>query len=367
MNTDDWIEGCRTEAQARGDRHLLRLCTLHNEAWYYRESDPSRALALYEEGSRLAQALNQPWWHLYYEDWCVNALLFFLYDYQRGLERAVRTALEARKPSYEGFPERNNVQFNLVDAYIGIDPEGYAPLIKEALRYLEEESVLEGQDRYRLLKSQCEIGIILDNPEEGERFAQRVLGFADQDDNWSHALFHSTFAYSRLSWLAWTRADAFLLTDYARAGLQAAQEYPCNEGVAEFLMWLAVAARLAGEETEAQGFQRRAMSLLGRIHIAPDWVHFQAHVAFHESAANWTRALEIRACEARHLESTGRLLDQVRCHLEICRLRDRLGQPWQVQADRTRQAIQRLRYPDRHLARLEQLLRGAPDEKRGSP
>src|SRR4051794_3457917 len=159
MSEWDWFHDYEADARVRGDERQIRMAGVHREAYDLREEDPRRALALYEEGHRLARALNEPWWALFYDHWRATALLFFLRDFSAVLDLTVRATLEARKPQYDLFPFRFSVQRNLISAYLGIDPEGYADVVSEALHYLEGEISREGEDKYLLQGSKAEYAL----------------------------------------------------------------------------------------------------------------------------------------------------------------------------------------------------------------
>lgn len=114
MNLWDWFLQFERDAHARNDLKRWRMARLHNEAWGFRESDPDRAYALYGEGRRQAERLEEPWWALFYAYWQVEARLFFQRDYRDVLRPAVEAVLEVRKPPYEGFPFRFSIFYDLV-------------------------------------------------------------------------------------------------------------------------------------------------------------------------------------------------------------------------------------------------------------
>ena len=48
MDVWDWVDDCRKRFQAAGDAARLRLTGIHPIAYKLRETDPDRALALFE-------------------------------------------------------------------------------------------------------------------------------------------------------------------------------------------------------------------------------------------------------------------------------------------------------------------------------
>src|SRR5205809_5720349 len=114
MSGWDWFDLFEMDALRRGDVERNRLGRFHRQAYEHRETDPDRALALIAEGRRLAEALREPWWALYYDHHRVHALLHFKQDYRDVLELAVRDTVEARKPQYADFPRRIRIYDDLV-------------------------------------------------------------------------------------------------------------------------------------------------------------------------------------------------------------------------------------------------------------
>ena len=114
-------------------------CTLTTRATSSGSADPDQAYRLFHEGQQLAQNLHEPWLVLFFEEWCGTALLHFKRDYRNVLDLVVRSALEARKPQYAQYPGRLGVFDNLIAAYLGIDPAGYAEPVRQAMDYLDGE------------------------------------------------------------------------------------------------------------------------------------------------------------------------------------------------------------------------------------
>ncbi len=358
MTIDDWILQCRQEASAHGDRERERLYNITYEAWGERENNPQRSLALYEEGSRLAQLLEEPWWRLYYDDWQVNALLFWIRDYGKGLDLAVRNMLESRKPLYSQYPGRYNLAFNLVDAYLGVDPHGYLEPINEALTFLRGEALqLQGADLYRLLKSECSLAMLLDDLSRGEERALTLLQRVEEDVDTSRARFHATFAHGTLCTVAWERKEVEHLLEWARIG-ETQVESNWRLARAGFWAWEAVALRHRGEEERARLLVRRALSRIKGLSIRPHGDFFHALSHYHELVEDWARSLRIRQRQLETLVGTGRHHAEAMCRVRICRLLARLKRPLRTEAQAARTTILKLRFPEARLAELEEAIRG---------
>src|SRR5262249_40568670 len=144
--------------------------------------DPDRSLELCEEGRRQAQALNEPWWVLFFDHWKSTALMHWKRDFRTILDHTVRLALEVRKPHFEQHPLRLTVFDDLVSAYLGIDPEGHAAAIQQALDYLETEVPNEpDSNRYLLHARQRRFALDHGKLDEAWELSQKELALADQD------------------------------------------------------------------------------------------------------------------------------------------------------------------------------------------
>src|SRR5262245_51974386 len=157
--TADWFDEFEYHALKTGDTERARLGRLHRESYRHRETDPDLALALVAEGRRLAEALREPWWVLYYDQQRVHALLHFKQDFRDVLDLAVRNTLEVRKTGFANFPRRQLIHIDLISAYLGIDPEGYADGVTQAMDYLEKESEPLSDERYLLLGSRRQFAL----------------------------------------------------------------------------------------------------------------------------------------------------------------------------------------------------------------
>src|SRR4051794_34926010 len=106
MNVWDLVDEFESRARASGDRQRLRLAQIHPEAYHFRHTNPDQTLALFDEGRRLAVALAEPWWVLFYDHWYLETLIYYKDDYRHIIDRAVRAPLELRKPVHEQHPLR---------------------------------------------------------------------------------------------------------------------------------------------------------------------------------------------------------------------------------------------------------------------
>jgi hypothetical protein len=323
------------------------LYALFSQAYAHFESAPDQALALLERGRDLARQLGDMHEALHYEHWRLQVLLFYKRDYGAALESAVRAAVEARAPAYTNLTERICLHEDLIYAYVGVDPVGYAAAIQRALDYMEAEITpgLQCSECLQELKAefQLELGDLDRALEEGLRHL--AIGRNNR--------FRQMVAYKQLCDIAFQRADWEALAGWARAGEQAAHDE--HRYLIEFLAWQALIARRAGDEAAARRYHRRATSLAGRIGATPSRTYFDALCAYHEAAGDLERALRIRERQVATLQERGQTTGACRCLLARARLLARTGQPHAAEVAAARELAQRLANPAPLLAQIAEL------------
>jgi hypothetical protein len=358
MSVWDWVHEFRERAREAGDEERVRMSRLHNQAYELRETNPDRALAIYEEGSRLARVLEEAWWVLFYDHWRVVAMLFFQRDYSNVLDLAVRNSLEVRKPQFENFPERISIHRSLISAYIGIDPAGHAQDIIEALDYLEKLADEVGEDKYLVLGSKAAFALEMGRVDEAEAILLHSLRLADQDKDRSGAEHSSVFDYSDLCDVAWRKRDWKALDEYTREGEKVARRRDLQMQLCEFLMWEAVLRAHEGDTEKSLYLHRRALSRAGRLRMPPTETFFDAHTAWHTLREDLTQALAVREGQLKMLAGKGRFITLCRCRTRMARLLARLGLPIDEQMAAAREVAQKLRDPSPHLAELDRIAAG---------
>jgi hypothetical protein len=353
MSLWDWIHEFERRARAAGDRERLRLVRIDDEAYSYRETDPAKALALFDEGKRLAQRLGESWWVLYYERWHVHALLHFQRDYRHVLDLAVRNTLEARKPLYDNFPQRISIHEDLVSAYIGIDPDGYAEPIRAALDYLEAQAPPSLECRLHLLGLRREFALQRGRLDEAHEAARRSLAVIAERPRHSTAEHYAVFVYSGLCVVHFGRGEWAELREAAGLGEEVGRRVGHKLELSEFLLWQALLARRAGDEDRARLLCVRATGQVGRLRMPPDAPYYDALCTYHELGGRPEAALAVRDRELAAIRDQGRLAYEFRCRLKRCRLLARLGRPLGGEVAAARAAAERLRNPAPRLAELD--------------
>jgi hypothetical protein len=362
MTIWDWIHDYAQQAGKAGDRQRLRLTRLHAEAYAHRQSDPERMLGILEEGRRLARALDEPWWVLFFEHWSLETLIYYKDDYREVIERGVRATLELRKPLYEQYPLRFGIWCNLVAAYLCVDPRGHAAAIREALDYLRTQVGAEGGDRYLLQARRHWFAYEMGELETAQRLALEELAMADTDPDRHTAQHHEADTYKALCWIAYRRGDHDGLARWSATGEQCAREIGYRYELALFLLWRALCARRDGAEEEARRLCRTGSSMMARLGQPPGESYFDALAAYHEAGGNLNAAWQVRQRELETTQGKGQLAYECLVRLKRTRLQVRLGLPAAEEAAAVRVAASRLREPSWYLGELERVLAGRASE-----
>jgi hypothetical protein len=363
MNKWAWCHEYEEDARSRGDAERLRLARLHYEGWGWREADPDRAYALYDEGCRLARRLGEPWWTLFYDHWRLGALLYFKRDYRDVIRPAVEAALEARKPRYDTFPFRFAIFYDLVCAYIGIDPAGHAAEIREALHSLEHDLPRAGEDHFLLEDARRAFAVALEDYAAAEQATLRSMRLADDADGQHSSFHHLVYNYCGLCTVAFHRKDWERLAEHAAAGEHAARGIGYRLQVSECQLWTALLALRAGDEAKARRLRKEAVARTARVKRPPSMSWFNALCAWELHENDLPAALRVRDQELATILDRGRVSYESYCHVERCRLLARMGRPLDEGLAAGRAAANRLREPAPELAKLERIAAGDPELK----
>lgn len=358
MSIWDWIREYHDDALRRGDDRRVRLTEFHHRAYACRETDPTRALAIYEEGRSLALALDEPCWVLFFDHWRLTMLVWFQRDYSRALDLAVRNTLEARKPVYEPLNLRVTIQRTLLCVYQMLDLFGYADAIRAGLDELESQISPDGEEKYLIQSNRISFAYTLEEYAQAREACLQTLRWADADGRLYDAVHHSVYAYRMLCLIAWKTEDWEGLANGSAAGADAVVRSGHQMEGAEFQLWQALLARRANEDERGRRLCRNAVTRASRLGTPPSGTYYEALCAFHARAGDWAKILKLRRRELEGLKRLGQVEEECRCRIKICRALGQLGRPLNGEAEGVRVAATKLRCPQRFLAELEQVVRG---------
>jgi hypothetical protein len=356
----DWFHDCCRQFAAAGDEERLRMAALHDEGFNCQETDPNRSIAVFTEGRQLAERLGEPWWVLFYDTWRVIATLGYKKDFRNVLDLAVRCALEVRKPQYAGHPWRFAAFNNLVHAYVGIDADGYAAEIEDALAYLEAE-IPPGpnDDRYVMLGDKRAFLIERGLLPEAYAVAQTQVALVDSDGG--NADWYAVQVHSALCWLCAQSGDWDGVAAHAETTEKLARRRgQCETELAEAQLWQAVLARRAGDEAQAGRAYRTATARMARLRTPPSPDYHDALALYFALAGDLPRALRVRDRELESIVERGRLAYECRVRIKRCRLLAQMGQLQEADLAVARASAGKLRLPERFLAEIGQITPSGP-------
>ena len=357
MSTWAWFHEYENDARAKGDAERLRMARIQYEAWAYRESDPARAQALFEEGLRMAKQLGEPWWAMYYTQRRIQSLLW-QDRFDDVMACAVESALEARKPPFTSYPDLFTVYFHLVWGYVGVDPAGYATEIQEAFETLERDVPRYDTDDLLLEFVKRHFALALSDLDAVEQSAARSLRLAEEGVSRRSADYHLTFVYEDLCGVDFKRGDMALLAEHVALGEEKARLSGEQLPWAEIQLWHALLARRSGDESLALGLRRTALGRMRRVKQRPTSHWFNALCAWSLDENDLPAALRVREQELAAVVGHGQLAYECYCYIECCRLLARMGKPLDEALAAARAAAGKLRDPAPRLAELDALARG---------
>ena len=361
MTVWEWIDDFAARARSAGDRERLRLTGVLGEAYEYRHTNPDRMLALFAEGRRLALALEEPWWVLFFDYWHVETLIYYQEDYRTLLDAAVKLTVDVHRPAFVQHPLRLPIAANLIAAYLCIDPHGYADEIRGALDYALCEGMPHDGVLYLFLFRQEWFAWEMGRLDEARAVCERIVGLAESDPEPHRALHHLVGAHVCLCRIAHRRRDWDGLDLWARAGEELAQRRGGRYEKALCVLWRAVWARHEGMDADARRLCRAGTAQMARLGRLPDEVYFDALCQFHELGGELENALTARERQRSIVADRGQLATECLNALHRCRLLTMMGRPLEEACGHVRAAAARLRRPAYYLDKLDRLLSGDLD------
>lgn len=318
--------------------------------WYHdwqrtfemRESDPEGAIALLDSLIVRATQAKDKWWVLFLEHWKLQALTFFARDFETALTVSVRATVEARKGEFSTFPQRVCLHEDLIHAYYGLDPVGYAPQIQQALDYMESE-ISPGMECESCLSGlRCDFYRSINHPEAVEAAWK---SFQLSNSKWREH--HGVSSYIDLCYtLAAIQGIAAReqLKELCAEALILMQETKRTSKLHELLMWDALAARW-NNEARAPEAMERALNARRKYGAAVQPSYYFACVLFHEANEDMQSALQVIEEELQELDGKSEYGREAARRLKKCELLQAVGLSWEDEAAKVRQVARKLRNP----------------------
>lgn len=306
------------------------------------ESDPRGAIALLDAIIARTKNSGDAWWELFLEHWKLQILLNKARDFGAALDCAARATVEARKGQFADFPQRVCLHEDLISAYQGLDPKGYAPLIQNALDYMEREIApgLECESCHRGLRAEFYRSVSHPDAVDAAWDYLRIADERDED-------FHRAQAYMQLCFTLAVQAPQLArqrLTELAGLAYDTARRAGYSEGLHEILMWQALAARWIGEPTAKRAFLR-AKEARGRYGAAAKPGYYVAGVHCLEAEGDLEGAVQLLDEELQEMESSGEFWREATRRVKKCELMAEMGLDWSAEAAAAREVAAKLKNP----------------------
>ena len=335
----NWIRDFYQAAERDGDAERLQLLDYHQRGFEVGHERPDERLAIYDAGRALAARLNEPWWEMFFEHWKIETLLFSKQDARGALGLAARAVTEVAKPKYANLPERASLNLNLVSAYMQLDPIGHAAKIRAAFGYIREHCII--YDEFRTYHAQQWTAFLeaVGDP-AATAAAWEHLRLADESDS-DHYRMGALLLLCRVLQQTEPEIARAIMPELAASAERYARSEERERAVASALMWRAVGARWAGDETGAAEFYRRAFALQNRMNTPKNAIGFAA-IVYYESRQEWNEALCVAQNELRVLRAHKLTFPEAKLRLKKCELLRRAGRHWAREAARLRAVAARL-------------------------
>ncbi len=353
-----WIDNFYRDAIFNGDSQRMRLATMHYDAWKLFESDPDQALSILDEGMRLAEDLGELWWRIYYTYWRTEAFVFYIGDLNKGLDNAVRTAVEIRKPEYQGFPGTGRAYRVLLDSYVFRDPIGYEDKINETIHTMEHDIPLDLDTRCLLQARRSQMANILEQYDRAQEEALIYLNMCE------HSAFRLMHAYEILCDLAYRCEDYYQAIGYAMEMDEQSRRCRKKSGTVVSYEIRATLARIRGNEGDALKFYRQKLAHEASLGTKRGSFSYDLMCRFHELAGDVDKAWALRERQFTEIEGKGFFHAEVWVRILRCRLLGRMGKPVEEELSETYKSIENLLKPESFIKKIKRIESGDYSEKR---
>ena len=302
-----WMRDFHFRAVRSGDVERQQLAILWERSVELSYERPDEKLAILDQAGALARRLNEPYWDLFFDHWKIETLLYEKHRPAAALKLAARAAFEVRKPIYDAFAYRPQITLSLTACYLKIDPIGYEDLLREAFEYARGQCQSDEELKPYFAQQWSRFLEAVGAPDAVEANWQHLYA-AYQSGTEHYVLFALLHLCSTLASYDLPAARAHI-GEFAQFGLELCRLEEREREAAMFTIWLALAARWNGDETQARKLYRRAWDLQNRLTSPHNAIQFAATI-FHETMGEWDEALrvvenEIEVLQGHDLEFLG--------------------------------------------------------------
>lgn len=353
-----WIQDFQFNALRNGDINRLRLIEFQSEAWQYFETEPEHSLQILREARDLAEQLREPCWMLYYDSWIGECLNLYLEDFTQGIDHAMKTIVEIRKPQYELCAMLCRGYRIVIESYIYSDPVGYADKVLELIDYADTKIPID-YDTYGILKKrQSELYFALGELDLAIESATAYLERASQ----RMVTFHMAYAYEMLVHYAYLQGEFEPALEMIRASEVMARRNERRSLVAITQAWQALLLLLLDQKDEAHRYYQLATANMSGLGMATARTYYDALCVYNERTGNIDLALQLRDKQYHNATGRGGYYLETEILLKKARLQGRRWLDTSATIAQAKQVAQQLLKPEHFLTKLARVEDGDFDE-----
>jgi tetratricopeptide (TPR) repeat protein len=344
-NIWDWFN----QGYHHSNPEARNLPRLFHDAWDRNETDPHECNSRLLTARSLAEALNEPWWVLFFDYWRCILLWARLDDLHTAQRIGIQMTVDAKKPLYEHHPLVPRIYNQLVSIFTYVDPVGYHDRITELMSYLETNIDIDEDIEYLLLANRANLYFALDDLEIAREWALKSL------NRISHRSYYAASAYSKLTLYSYIRQDYEMVAEYAVEGEDRAREVGRKLIICEMLAWRALLAHINNDKFDANRFYTLAVSSRERVGTTPTFTYHDIMCDYLERDGRSHAALELRTQQLETLVPSGLVHELCDCHLMRCRLLGRMGDLTEKNITDAKSIASQLLKPERYLEKIAQI------------
>jgi hypothetical protein len=349
-----WIQQFQMDALRNGDSRRLRLIEYQTQAWQHFETNPQQSLQILYEARDLAEQLHEPCWMLYYDSWLGECLNLYLINFKQGLQHAMKTVVEIRKPEYEKCTMLCRGYRIVIESYIYSDPVGYADKIRELIAYTDNDIPIN-YDTYCILKKrESELEFALGRIEPAIQAAQAYL----QRSSEQLVTFHMAYAYEMLVHYAYLQGNISTAQTLIKVCEAMARDNQRRSLVAIAQAWRALFSLMQGQKEDAQTLYRLATSNMSQLGMAVSLSYYEAVCTYNEQSGDIEQSLTVRDNQLQAVSGRGGYYLETEVLLKKARLQGRMGQNVTSTVAQTQHIATHLSKPNLLLNRLRRVENG---------
>jgi hypothetical protein len=254
----------------------------------------------------------------------------------------VRATLEVRQSHSDAFPQRICLHEDLINVYQGLDPLGYAPLIENALEYMEKE-ISPGMSCESCLRSlRADFYRSTEYPQAAETAWEHLSksGVENRVESYGNACLELCHTLAIVEGFE-ARGH---LAELSAEGYEVLSKAKITYSLHEALMWQALAARWNGDSNAPRAL-KRALNSRAKYGAAARPGYYHAAVFYYEADQNDKKAVQMLDEELQEIEGHSEFWREATRRLKKCELLRSMGLPFESELEKIREVTKNLKDP----------------------